>query len=100
MIRAFATGVFQAVYVYTPEVYATNIRASALGVHSAAARIGALLTPFNAQVRTYVHICTGFCSICHSNTANVYMCICFMSSMSFYFFLMCDISIFHESRVT
>ena len=52
VIRAFATGVFQAVYVYTPEVYATNIRASALGVHTAAARIGALLTPFNAQVRT------------------------------------------------
>ena len=41
---------FQAVYVYTPEVYATNIRASALGLHTTAARIGALLTPFNAQV--------------------------------------------------
>ena len=50
IIRAFATGVFQAVYVYTPEVYATNIRATALGVHTTAARIGALLTPFNAQV--------------------------------------------------
>ena len=48
--RAFATGVFQAVYVYTPEVYATNIRASALGLHTAAARVGALLTPYNAQV--------------------------------------------------
>jgi MFS family permease len=48
--RAFATGVFQAVYVYTPEVYPTNIRASAMGFHTAAARVGALLTPFNAQV--------------------------------------------------
>ena len=56
MIRAFATGVFQAVYVYTPEVYATNIRGRALGVHTAAARIGALLTPFNAQVLV-VYIC-------------------------------------------
>jgi MFS family permease len=50
LVRAFATGVFQAVYVYTPEVYATNIRARALGLHTSAARIGALLTPFNAQV--------------------------------------------------
>lgn len=50
LIRAFATGVFQAVFVYTPEVYPTTIRATALGVHTAAARIGALLTPFNAQV--------------------------------------------------
>ena len=50
LTRAFATGVFQAVYVYTPEVYATNIRARALGLHTAAARVGALLTPFNAQV--------------------------------------------------
>ena len=52
LIRAFATGIFQAVFVYTPEVYPTTIRASALGVHTAAARIGALLTPFNAQVST------------------------------------------------
>ena len=50
LTRAFATGVFQAVYVYTPEVYATNVRASALGLHTTAARIGALVTPFNAQV--------------------------------------------------
>lgn len=50
VIRAFATGLFQAVYVYTPEVYATNVRATALGLHTSAARIGALLTPFNAQV--------------------------------------------------
>ncbi len=50
LIRAFATGVFQAVYVYTPEVYPTNIRGSALGLCTAAARIGALITPFVAQV--------------------------------------------------
>ncbi len=50
LIRAFATGVFQAVYVYTPEVYPTNIRGSAMGLCTAAARIGALITPFVAQV--------------------------------------------------
>lgn len=55
LIRAFATGVFQAVYVYTPEVYPTNVRAGALGLHTAGARVGALLTPFNAQVGVSLH---------------------------------------------
>ena len=50
VIRAFVTGVFQAVYVYTPEVYPTNIRARALGTHSAISRIGAFSSPYNAQV--------------------------------------------------
>ena len=54
LTRAFATGVFQTVYVYTPEVYPTSIRASALGLHTTASRIGALLTPFNAQVNICV----------------------------------------------
>ena len=56
---------FQAVYVYTPEVYATNIRATALGVHTAAARVGALLTPFNAQV----------CELCNGPFAHKQRCV-------------------------
>ena len=51
-IRAFATGVFQAVYVYTPEVYPTSVRGTAMGYCSAAARLGAIVTPFFAQVFT------------------------------------------------
>lgn len=54
IIRAFASGVFQAVYVYTPEVYPTSIRGASLGFHTAAARIGAMITPFVAQVHVYV----------------------------------------------
>ncbi|XP_064392353.1 synaptic vesicle 2-related protein-like isoform X2 [Halichondria panicea] len=50
IIRAFATGVFQAIFVYTPEVYPTTVRAFALGTCSAAARIGAIITPYTAQV--------------------------------------------------
>ena len=46
----FVTGVFQAVYVYTPEVYPTKVRAFALGFHTAAARLGAIITPYMAQV--------------------------------------------------
>ena len=48
--RGFITGAFQAVYVYTPEVYPTGARGVSLGVMTSAARIGALITPFIAQV--------------------------------------------------
>ena len=56
VIRAFASGVFQAVYVYTPEVYPTKIRGLALGLCTSSARIGAILTPYAAQVCYIVHI--------------------------------------------
>ncbi|XP_006817913.1 synaptic vesicle 2-related protein-like [Saccoglossus kowalevskii] len=48
--RAFISGAFQAAYVYTPEVYPTTVRAIGLGACSGMARVGALLTPFVAQV--------------------------------------------------
>uniref|UniRef100_A0A4W6CQV0 SV2 related protein b n=1 Tax=Lates calcarifer TaxID=8187 RepID=A0A4W6CQV0_LATCA len=48
--RAFISGGFQAVYVYTPEVYPTENRALAMGTSSAIARVGAMITPFVAQV--------------------------------------------------
>ncbi|XP_042297895.1 synaptic vesicle 2-related protein isoform X2 [Sceloporus undulatus] len=48
--RAFISGGFQAAYVYTPEVYPTATRALGLGTCSGVARVGALITPFIAQV--------------------------------------------------
>ncbi|KAI3388215.1 hypothetical protein SNEBB_006316 [Seison nebaliae] len=48
--RAFVSGAFQVAYVYTPEVYPTTTRAVGLGVCSGMARVGAILTPFVAQV--------------------------------------------------
>ncbi|XP_072042995.1 synaptic vesicle 2-related protein-like [Amphiura filiformis] len=48
--RAFISGAFQAAYVYTPEVYPTATRALGMGACSGVARIGAILTPFVAQV--------------------------------------------------
>ncbi|KAI1722709.1 sugar transporter domain-containing protein [Ditylenchus destructor] len=48
--RAFISGAFQSVYVYTPEVYPTSLRAIGLGASSSMARLGAIITPFVAQV--------------------------------------------------
>ncbi|CAJ0580676.1 unnamed protein product, partial [Mesorhabditis spiculigera] len=48
--RAFISGAFQCAYVYTPEVYPTTLRAVGLGASSGMARVGAILTPFVAQV--------------------------------------------------
>ena len=50
LTRAFISGVFQVVYVYTPEVYSTSVRTLGMGVCTAAARIGAIITPYVAQV--------------------------------------------------
>lgn len=48
--RCFISGGFQAAYVYTPEYYPTINRAVGLGTCSTMARIGAIITPFIAQV--------------------------------------------------
>uniref|UniRef100_A0A0N5C6A6 MFS domain-containing protein n=1 Tax=Strongyloides papillosus TaxID=174720 RepID=A0A0N5C6A6_STREA len=48
--RAFISDTFQCVYVYTPEVYPTSLRSIGLGASSGMARMGAIVTPFVAQV--------------------------------------------------
>ncbi|KAJ7387292.1 hypothetical protein OS493_004269 [Desmophyllum pertusum] len=50
MVRGFSLGVFQGFFVYAPEVYPTIIRSIGLGCCSTWARIGAMLTPYVAQV--------------------------------------------------
>jgi nitrate/nitrite transporter NarK len=50
LVRGAASGVFQALYVYTPEVYPTVLRSVGLGACSGMARTGAVLTPYVAQV--------------------------------------------------
>ncbi|XP_045607807.1 synaptic vesicle 2-related protein [Procambarus clarkii] len=58
--RGIISGVFQAAYVYTPEVYPTSLRAVGVGTCSGMARFGAMLTPIVAQVltRTSIHLAT------------------------------------------
>uniref|UniRef100_A0A3P9L6I7 SV2 related protein b n=1 Tax=Oryzias latipes TaxID=8090 RepID=A0A3P9L6I7_ORYLA len=64
--RAFISGGYQVVFVYTPEVYPTETRALAMGTSSAIARIGALITPFVAQVllRRSVYVTLGVYCAC------------------------------------
>lgn len=50
LARGIIAGVFQAAYVYTPEVYPTSLRAVGVGSCSAMARFGAMITPYVAQV--------------------------------------------------
>ncbi|XP_034565895.1 synaptic vesicle 2-related protein [Notolabrus celidotus] len=65
--RAFISGGYQVAFVYTPEVYPTENRALAMGTCSAMARMGALITPFVAQVllRKSVYLTLSmYCGLC------------------------------------
>ncbi|XP_019937580.1 synaptic vesicle 2-related protein-like [Paralichthys olivaceus] len=67
LARAFISGGYQIVFVYTPEVFPTEIRALAMGTSSAIARVGALITPFVAQVmlRASVYLTLSvYCGCC------------------------------------
>lgn len=71
--RAFIAGGFQAAYVYTPEVYPTATRALGLGTSSGMARVGALITPFVAQVMLESSVYL---------TLSVYCCCCLLAAIA------------------
>ena len=48
-VRIFATTAYMVMFVYTPELYPTSIRAIGMGACTSAARLGSILTPFVAQ---------------------------------------------------
>ncbi|KAA3680164.1 uncharacterized protein DEA37_0004324 [Paragonimus westermani] len=50
MVRAFSAGLLSLTYLYTTEVYPTSVRAMAVGSFSSIARLGAIVTPYVAQV--------------------------------------------------
>jgi hypothetical protein len=50
VFRGFITAGYQSLWVYTQEVYPTSIRTTALGLHHTFSRIGAMITPYVAEV--------------------------------------------------
>ena len=48
--RAIIASSFQVLFVYTPEIYPTEVRALSLGVGSMFGRVGAMVTPYIAEV--------------------------------------------------
>ncbi|CAH8467926.1 unnamed protein product [Dicrocoelium dendriticum] len=50
MVRAFTAGLLSLTYLYTTEVYPTTVRAIAVGLFSSISRLGAITTPYVAQV--------------------------------------------------
>ncbi|KAA0183604.1 Synaptic vesicle 2 protein [Fasciolopsis buskii] len=49
-VRAMAAGLLSLSYVYTGEVFPTTVRALAIGIFSSISRLGAMTTPYVAQV--------------------------------------------------
>ncbi|XP_067294853.1 synaptic vesicle 2-related protein isoform X2 [Pseudorasbora parva] len=66
LARACITAGWQVAYVYTPEVFPTATRAIGIGTSSGMARVGALVTPFIAQVllKTSVYLTLSVYLIC------------------------------------
>ncbi|XP_061190790.1 organic cation transporter protein-like [Saccostrea echinata] len=52
--KSMITGSFSTIFVYTPEMYPTNLRARSIGMGSAAGRIGGMVSSFAALFGTYV----------------------------------------------
>lgn len=77
--KFFVSVGFSAIYMYTPEMYPTPIRAIGIGVGSMFARVGSLLAPFVADLVS-LHCCSiGMQSIIEVHDIG---CIMYMRSTS------------------
>lgn len=72
-VRAFISGCFNVIYIYTGEVFPTTIRSIGIGSCSAMARIGCMVTPFIAQVLLAHSVRLGL---------GLYGCMCFVCAIS------------------
>ncbi|XP_061163153.1 solute carrier family 22 member 21-like [Saccostrea echinata] len=48
------SGSFATIFLYTPEIYPTNLRSAGYGMASAAARIGGMLSPFTTMFAAWI----------------------------------------------
>ncbi|XP_069138043.1 organic anion transporter 3-like [Argopecten irradians] len=48
------TGSFSTIFLYTPELYPTNLRNAGIGISSSVARIGGMLAPFAGPLMSYI----------------------------------------------
>ncbi|XP_062612032.1 organic cation transporter protein-like [Saccostrea cucullata] len=48
------SGSFMTIFLYTPEIYPTNLRALGMGLASAASRIGGMISPYAAMFGAYI----------------------------------------------
>lgn len=46
IFKALVTGAYQVLFIYTPEVYPTTVRAIGLGTCVSAARVGGMIAPY------------------------------------------------------
>ncbi|XP_074657504.1 organic cation transporter protein-like isoform X2 [Tubulanus polymorphus] len=48
--KTFITASFDTMYIYTPEIFPTNVRNFGMGTSNLAARVGAMLAPFSVNI--------------------------------------------------
>ncbi|CAH3025025.1 unnamed protein product [Porites evermanni] len=70
MVRGLSLGLFQGFYVYAPEVYPTIVRSVGFGTCACMSRVGAMITPYIAQVLVRVSI---------NLSSGVYIAFCVMA---------------------
>ncbi|XP_048736820.2 organic anion transporter 3-like [Ostrea edulis] len=70
--KAAITGSFSTIFLYTPELYPTNLRNVGIGVSSAFARVGGMLSPFAGTLAKHVSWAPGA----------IFACMCFIVTIS------------------
>jgi MFS family permease len=71
--RMFAYGSFVVLFIYTPELYPTQIRSFAFGLYNAFSRLGGLVSPFIA-VDLFEKVCTVHCALVCVSACSSYQC--------------------------
>ncbi len=52
LVRSAGVAIYQLLFVYTPEIYPTQVRSMSIGVGASVGKIAAALSPLVSQVRS------------------------------------------------